>query len=379
MSLKAISLSVLSACFVSAISAQEAAVTNVTEEEVMVEEVADTATLAISDNALGKVRPEGKGWYLEVAAGWGMPFLPTNRRSPLAEIGDKDWYQRGQRELSVKPLFGTNGGGWAANITIGHMFNKNIGIDGTITIAQHPEQLDARIDIVGYTASQKTSTNAAYFAPHLVMRSSKGKFGVTGKAGLFIPFYGKTVSNADIRDKSGRMMQTLMGLPIQPLGGGLLDLTFQAKTVTSYNPTVGVSTSIALDYLLNDRVRIFAQARVGAYTISLKETKFEDLYMNTKLLGIEIQELGQLKTQIRSIDEAPEYFRKIIYRKEITTESNTARYGGKIDLNKPMEEVGQKYNASSLYFNIGVTYTFDRFAKRSAKKDKKNNVAPAKK
>lgn len=375
MSLKAISLSVLSACFVSAISAQDATVATVTEEV-----AADTAALTISDNLLEKVRPEGKGWYLEVAAGWGMPFLPTNRRSPLAEIGDKDWYQRGQRELSVKPLFGTNGGGWAANVTIGHMFNKNIGIDATFTIAQHPEQLDARIDIVGYTASQKTSTNAAYFAPHLVMRSSKGKFGVTGKAGLFIPFYGKTVSNADIRDKSGRMMQTLMGLPIQPLAGGLLDLTFKAKTITSYNPTVGVSTSIALDYLLNDRVRLFAQARVGAYTISLKETKFDELYMNTKLLGVEIQELGQLRTQIRSIDEAPEYFRKIIYRKEITTESNTARYGGKIDLNKPMEEVGQKYNASSLYFNIGVTYTFDRFAKRSAKKDKKNNAAaPAEK
>lgn len=371
MSLKTITLSVLSACFVSAMNAQDATATG-TEGEV-VEAVADTAAaLTVSENSLGKIRPEGKAWYLEVSAGWGMPFLPTNRRSPLAEIGDKDWYQRGQRELSVKPLFGTNGGGWAANISVGHMFNKNIGIDGTFTFAQHPEQLDARIDILGYYATQKTSTNAIYFAPHLVMKANKGKFGVTGKAGLFIPIFGNTISNADIRDRSGRMMQTLMGLPIQPLAGGVLDLTFKAKTLTTYSPTVGVSTSVSFDYLLTDKLTIFAHVRVGAYTISLKETTFDELYMSTKLLGIEIQELGQLKTKINSVDEAPEFFRKIIYRKEITTESNTARYGGRVDLNKPMEEVGQKYNASSMYFNLGVTYSFDRWAKRSAKKAEKS-------
>lgn len=378
MTLKSISLGVLSTCFLSTMYAQDVTNTSASVDEAVVEEVAvsvaEDSTLQISNELLKKVRPEGKGWFFEAAVGWGMPFLPTNLRSPLAEIGDKDWYQRGKKELSVKSNFGTNGGGWAANFTIGHMFHKNVGLDGTFTLAKHPERLDARIDIVGYTATQRTSTNAVYFAPHLVVKSNKGKFGVTAKAGLFIPIYGSTVSYVNIQDRNGRMMQSLLGLPLEPLPGGILDLSFKAKTITSYNPTIGVSTSISLDYLVNDRVRLFAQARVGAYTISLKETKFEELQMSTKLFGIDVYELGQLKTNISSIDEAPEFLSRIVYREEITLASNTARYGGKVDLNKPMEEIGKKYNASSLYFNIGVNFAFDRYEKRMAKKAKKETT-----
>lgn len=377
MTLKSISLGVLSTCFLSSMNAQDVTTTSASVDEAVVEEVAATSadeSLQVSEDLLKKVRPEGKGWFFEVSAGWGMPFMPTNMRSPLAEIGDKDWYQRGKKELSVKSNFGTNGGGWAGSFTIGHMFHKHVGLDGTFTVAKHPERLDARIDIVGYTATQRTSTNAVYFSPHLVVKSNKGKFGVTAKAGLFIPIYGSTVSYANIQDKNGRMMQSLLGMPLQPLPGGILDLSFKAKTVTSYNPTIGVSTSISFDYLVSDRIRLFAQARVGAYTISLKETKFEEIQMSTKLFGIDIYELGQLKTNISSVDEAPEFLRKIVYREEITLESNTARYGGKVDLNKPMEEVGQKYNASSLYFNLGVNIAFDRYEKRMEKKAKKQGA-----
>ncbi|HZH67892.1 MAG TPA: hypothetical protein VFD65_01720, partial [Chitinophagales bacterium] len=272
-----------------------------------------------------------------------------------------------------KPLFGTNGGGWAGNVTIGHMFNENIGIDATFTVAKHPERLDARMDVVDpktrYFASQRTLTTAAYFAPHLVMKSNKGKFGVTGKAGFFMPFYGSTVSYAKIRDRSGRMIKTLTGLDLP--GKDLVEINFNAKTITSYHPTIGVSTSIAFDYLLSDRVTLFARARVAAYTISLKETVFDELQMDTKILGIEIEELGALKTKINSVDEAPEFLRRIVYKKEITEESNTARYGGKADMDKPMEEMGIKYNASSLYFNVGVTFSFDKVEKRMARKSKK--------
>lgn len=367
----------------SSLYAQESAVvTSVNlesdEEITFVVDSAAVDSLSISENAT-KMRKPGKGWYFEVFGGWGMPYLSTGKKSPLAEIGDKIWYQRGQRELSVKTNFGTNGGGWAANFTIGHMFNKNIGFDGTITVAKHPEELDASIDITGYQASQRTGTNAVYIAPHIVFKWENGKkFGITGKAGLLAPVYGSTVSRASISDKSGRMLQSLLGLPLQPLSGGLVDLTFKAKTITSYNPTLGISASVAFEYKINKTINLFANARVAAYTISLKETVFDELYMNTKLLGFEIEELGPLKTNIKSIDEAPEFLSKIIYRNEITRESNTGRYGGKVDLNKPMDELGQRFNASTLYFNIGMTYKIDRWEKRSAKKEEKNKSSKKK-
>ncbi len=97
--------------------------------------------LRIRKNVL---RPLGKDWYITVSGGYGIPFISTNKRSPLKEIGDKDWYQR-KNDLSVKPLFGTNGGGFAFNFGWGHMFNKNIGIAVQHTLAWHPEQLAAGI------------------------------------------------------------------------------------------------------------------------------------------------------------------------------------------------------------------------------------------
>ncbi|MCO5232104.1 MAG: hypothetical protein M9888_00020 [Chitinophagales bacterium] len=379
MSLKTIALSVISAYFASALYAQEAVVTSIESTTENVENV-DSSGLEVSDALLKKARPEGKRWYIEASAGYGIPYLATNRKSPLMEIGDKDWYQRGKKELSVKPLFGTNGGGFAANVTVGHMFNKNIGLDATITVAKHPEQLDARINITGYFAQQRTGTNALYFAPHLVTKWDNGKkFGVTGKAGLLLPFYGSTQSRAEISDKTGRMLQTLLGQPIQPMGGGIVDLTFKAKPITTYHPTLGISASIAFDYKITESLKLFAQARVAAYTISLKETKFDELFMSTKLLGIEIEELGPLKTQIKDVSEAPEFLKKIVYRKELTESSNTGRYGGKVDLTKPMDELAIRYNASSLYFNIGLTYDINRWDKRSAKKAEESEKKKVKK
>src|SRR5665647_196624 len=77
---------------------------------------------------INKVRPEGKGWYIYGSVSYGLPFLQTNRFSPYKEVGKLDWFQSPD-SLSVKPIYGTLGGGWAANFGWGHMFNKYIGID----------------------------------------------------------------------------------------------------------------------------------------------------------------------------------------------------------------------------------------------------------
>lgn len=324
------------------------------------------------------IRPLGKNWYVTASAGYGMPFMSTNKRSPLKEIGDKDWYQH-YGDLSVKSLFGTNGGGFAANINWGHMFNEHIGIDVMQTVAWHPERLDARIDLkqkvlgmdASYYATEKTSTLAFYLSPHLVMRWNNGKrFGLTGKAGIVIPFSGITSSRAYILDKQGRVLQTLTGLPVLPLPFVKTELTARAKT--AYNPSMGVSASIGFDVKLTSRVTLFAEARVQAYTIELKETTFEEfsLKASINLLGIDIPIPNgtlPIPTQIDNVGEAPEFLVHYVYRDEITPESNTARYGKSlddIDLNKPMDEPGQRFNASTLYFNAGVRIDFDLWNKK---------------
>lgn len=358
----------------------------------------DPLHLRIRKNVL---RPLGKDWYVTVSAGYGIPFLATNRRSPLKEIGDKDWYQH-NGDLSVKPLFGTNGGGFAFNLGWGHMFNKYIGIDVLHTVAWHPEKLDARIDIDNYYASQKTGTFAIYISPHLIMRWDNGKrFGMTGKAGLVLPIFGKTSTRAYIDDKEGRVIETLAGLPILPVNiPGLLGLEIEivGRAHTSYQPTVGVSASIGFDVKLSQRVTFFSEIRVQAYTITLKETIFDEFKQTSSInvLGIKIPApdgLLAFPSNISDVSQAPEYLKHYVYKKEITEQSNTARYGTKslfptdglggvvraligqtgtptVDINKPMEEPGQKFNASTLYFNAGLRIDFDMWnKKREAKRE----------
>lgn len=83
-----------------------------------------------------------------------------------------------------------------------------------------------------------------------------------------------------------------------------------------------------------------------------------------------------------------------MYRKEINEQSNTARYGTRslfaedglggivrsltgqaglptIDKNKPMDEPGQKFNASTLYFNAGLRIDFDLIKKRESRLEAK--------
>lgn len=362
------------------------------------------------------IRPLGKDWYFTVSAGYGIPFLATNKRSPLKEIGDKSWYQRGTGDLSVKPLFGTNGGGFAFNLGWGHMFNKHIGIDVTHTLAWHPEQLDAKIDLDNYYATQKTGTFGIYISPHLIMRWDNGKrFGITGKAGLVLPIFGNTSTRAYILDKQGRIIETLGGLPILPINiPGLLGLEIEivGKAKTSYNPTVGVSASIGFDVKLSKRVTFFSEIRVQAYTITLKETKFTEFRQSGKInvLGIKLDApdgLLAIPTNVANVEEAPAFLVHYVYRKEITENSNTARYNTKslfvedglgglvrsltgqaglptVDINKPMDEPGQKFNASTLYFNAGLRIDFDlwdkkREAKREAKPTKSSTSKKTKK
>ena len=368
------------------------------------------AKLKIRHNVL---RPLGKEWYITASAGYGIPFLPTNKRSPLKEIGEGDW-QQSPGTLSRKPLFGTNGGGFAMNLGWGHMFNKYIGIDVLHTLAWHPESLDARINTKStsflgtssYYATQKTSTMAIYISPHLVMRWDNGKrFGITAKAGLVAPIFGNTVSRAHIDDNSGRLLQTLNGIP-PVLGIPFIHMKLDAVAKTKYHPTLGVSTSIGFDVKLSKKVWLYGEARIQAYTIKLISTKMNEFKMETslKLGDLEISMkvaddlikqisgnllslsslTGGLPLNIANASEAPRFLKERRYVDEITENSNTARYGTKsmiggplnftgleaVDLNKPMDEPGQRYNTSTLYFNVGLRVDFDLWDKKRSEKRK---------
>lgn len=354
---------------------------------------------------------DGRAGYLSISGGYGIPYLTTPSRSPLKEIGDKYWYQR-PGDLSVKNNFSTNGGGFALNVAGGIMFNKYIGFEGLLTFAWHPEALDAKIDITNYYATQKTATFAMYLSPHAVFHWDNNKrFGLTAKVGPCLPFFGNVQNRAYILDKQGRLIETLAGLPIIPLNTNNipilnqipnlanLEIELVGRSKTELNPTVGISASLGADVKLSKNVSLFAEVRVQAYTISVKETVFNEFRQTAiiRVLGAPIPApdgLLPFPSNIADISQAPEYLKHIVFRKEIDENSNTARYGTKsffpggdllgtilnpdnvplIDADKPMDEVMPKLNASSLYFNAGIKFSFPtkKTTGETAKKSKKS-------
>lgn len=338
---------------------------------------------------------EGRGGYINISGGYGIPFLTTGMRSPLKEIGDKDWYQR-NGDLSVKPNFGTNGAGFVLNIGGGFMFNKYLGFDALLSLAWHPEALDARIDTKDYYATQKSSTFGMYLSPHLLFHwDNGGRFGLTAKVGPCLPFFGSPDTRAYIFDQRGRLIETLAGLPTIPLNTNSIPILNQlpnlanleieliGRSHTVFNPTLGVSASLGADIKLSKNFTLFAEVRVQAYTISLKETIFDEFKQTAviRVLGAPIPApdgLLPFASTIKNAAEAPEFLKHITFKKELTEESNTARYGTKsffsggdllgsilnpdnaplIDPNKPMDELQPKINASTLYFNAGIKISF---------------------
>lgn len=321
-------------------------------------------------------RPEGRTWYVSGQVGYGIPFLTSNMRSPFSEIGDKIYYHYGN-DKSIKAQYNTNGNGLNGTFAFGHMWNKFIGIEASFMMVNHPEVTNAEVISKSYQAYQKTHTLAWYLSPTLLFHHQYKKFGITTKLGPFIPIGGIVSNKARIYDETGRLMTSMLGLPIKEFPSGLLVSTFEGNAKTHLVPTIGMKAAIALEYKFNDKYVMFFEANAGVYNIKIKETEFESLKLTASLhalgLDIPVTNLG--------IDKLPEYLKHYVWVDEITEESNNLKYHYKpFDPNKPMEELTQKLNASSMYFDIGLKVNINRWDDiRGPKRTAKENARAAKK
>ena len=107
------------------------------------------------------------------------------------------------------------------------------------------------------------------------------------------------------------------------------------RSKATLNPTLGVSASLGADVKLSKNFTLFAEVRVQAYTITVKEIKFKEFKQTAiiRILGgapIPAPDgLLPFPSTINNVSEAPEYLKHIVFRKELNEESNTARYGTK--------------------------------------------------
>jgi outer membrane protein W len=325
--------------------------------------------LGISGKKIGEDRPEGKRWFFEVSGMYGFKVPRAQLKSPLeAEIGRMDYNESEKnKELSIKPIFSSNGGGPAMRIGFGHMFNKYIGLEMNIILAFHPSQLDARTVTDKYYASQYTKIiPAAYMAPGVRFAWDNGKrFGVYSKIGLFMPFGGRVVTNASIDDKEGRLLATFfglefLGLPLSSIP--FLETKLEAEARTQLNPSAGLAGSLGFDVKVNEKTSFFFDASAGFYSIRPKKTTYEKLKMDNTILGLSFPDLN--------FDEntAPKILTEIVYVNEITETSNNPKYNKRVDLEKPLEIPALITNGSTLYLSAGFRFNMNRWDKKRKEK-----------
>jgi hypothetical protein len=331
--------------------------------------------ISIEKKRVGEDRPEGKKWYFEFAGGYGFKVPRTQLKSPLeAEIGTVDYYQN-RKELSIKPIFSSNGGGPNLRVGFGHMFNKYIGLDMQIILAFHPEQLDARTVLDKFSAEQYTKITAAYMTPSVKFAWDNGKrFGMYSKLGVFMPFSGRVISDAVVDDREGRLLATFfavefLGLPLSSIP--FLESKLVARGKTQLNPSAGLNASLGIDVKLTEKSTFFFEANAGFYTIRPKKTTFINFDMQNKIFGLSLDDLN--------FDEntAPKILSEYVYVKELTETSNNPKYNKRVDIDKPLEVLAMINNGSTLYLNAGFRFSINRWEKRKegveAKVEKKKS------
>ncbi len=340
------------------------------------------------------------GWFLDISAGYGIPFLPVRLESPREYIGNKDVFSNGAY-TSEKALLGTNGGGGSIDFQFGRMHNSFIGWAVALTYSDYPVILDARINTPYYKAKQTTDSWTIGMSPMLVLNSGNmNNFFVYGKVGPFLPFLGNSISTVTIADNELKIITDVLlaGSPLADvLRGGidlifgnpdelpvnlsdLIELNIDAVAQTSFVPTIGINATVGFRYQFSDVVSLFAEGRVIAYTIKAKETSIYDFNFGGKILGQPLESLipsiplGDKEYILPfTEDSAPELLLTTQYINEVTSKSNNSSLNPQVDYSKPAEELAFRKNTSTIYANIGVQINIPKRDKETKKEKRKKN------
>ena len=153
--------------------------------------------------------------------------------------------------------FGT---GLQANVAVGYMFTRNVGIDLGLEAILAPKSYSFSIDSVNYggvesslTYTQKAN-NPVFLVPALVMQTDNEKWNIYSRVGIVLP-----LSTAMTQDQ---IIQNLPGT------GALTTDDFTFKMTNSFS--VGFSGTVGVKCSITDRLKVFGEFNFFSLSVLTK-------------------------------------------------------------------------------------------------------------
>ena len=263
--------------------------------------------------------------YVNVQAGYAVPTAVT--AFDLNDINAAVGADFEPTSYSESLVVGTNGGGIIPALTVGYMFNENLGaeITGSYLLGSTTSAIATVQSPVGtLTNSLERSTSQIRVAPTLVVKGSGESVKPYAKFGALIPVAGETTS------------ELIMSEPDFPAGG----VTTEAGTIkTQGKITVGFQGSFGVEYPLSDNIAVFGEVAFQALSIQGKSSEITAFTVN----GQDV--LGLLPTSTTMIN----------YVDELNLNSNNLDLNPNFNPDQASEELRPVSPYSNVGINLGVS------------------------
>jgi hypothetical protein len=261
-----------------------------------------------------------------------------------------------------KAVHGSYGTGGNVTLGVGYMFNRFIGIDVGVTyghsntiscnqVVELPFPLNNRY----LNATINTYAYAVGVAPAVVISGEKKGWKVYpyGRFGISLPVAGKLTDNVTI----------ISPQDLNVNGLGWLGNRTDVQLVTTATVSLGLYGTAGVAYRPLPFMSVFAEVSFQYLTVKAKSstvTKWNatiDSAGTTHVVN-DIPLRGTYRDQFNYVDQ-------------LTSSSNNAQYNANYNPNQPKQDTRPVVPASSLGFNVGVTFYFSKktLGKDNSKKE----------
>ncbi|MDM8176200.1 MULTISPECIES: outer membrane beta-barrel protein [Olivibacter] len=264
-----------------------------------------------------------------------------------------------QQTVSESTITGSFGEGWRVGLTPGYRFSRILGVEVGLNYynSRSQDMMRQRGSLGGNevlnlhnSGKVKAFDVAPALVAHIPTNSSVKPY---MKAGVIIPIGGHLEITTTANDQTGSVAESMhmtSGLP--PNAIMTLHNVKRVDRIKA-NPTVGFQSAVGFDWMLNDRISIYAELEYRNISVGGKKKELHELSgeYNVVMSG------QPLTSGTLSKDAASESSKLVNYHKTITAGDNVAGWEG-FDSNKPADELRSYINIGGLGVNLGIKIPF---------------------
>lgn len=292
-------------------------------------------------------------WYLQLKAGYGIPFNSTVQQSPLPFLDFYDINANGN-SATINNGYGTLGDGLKTEFQVGYRFSNHIAVELGLRYSISGKIQLSEINTPTFVSSHNVNSQWMEVNPGIILSSGFNKrFALYTRIALSVPIFGSTTSNVSINDQEGRIAtfflpvyENQLGIPLNEDFTSLVETQLEVEAVTKGGSSLGLIAGLGGTWQLSSRVNLILEAAVQTLAIRSLDAEYTEYTQNSFLTG-------------NPLDiEIARYNREIIFVDELSENSNHHLYNTSFSIDEPQDELRIKPDFSNVAILLGIQYKF---------------------